>query len=208
VNTYPPFLTLPIKCCFGRMHVTVMVTLQGPLSDGRMIAVKRLDEHATVFDFRNEFLLVRLQHTNLVRLLGWCIHGKERILVYEFMRNGSLDQFIFGMFPPCDLNYFSPYDSLCLFLHFLKYMFSLIIAGERKGLLSDWSTRLTIIKGLAEGLVYLHKNSKSWIVHRDLKPKNILLDSDMIPKITDFGSARTLSSDVAEERTSSVVGTR
>lgn len=72
----------------------------------------------------------------------------------------------------------------------------------------DWSKRLNIIKGLAEGLVYLHKNSKLWIVHRDLKPRNILLDSDMIPKITDFGSARTLSSDVAEERTSRVVGTR
>ncbi|KAK3134435.1 hypothetical protein QOZ80_6AG0549110 [Eleusine coracana subsp. coracana] len=147
---------------------------KGLLSDGRMIAVKRLDEHATLFDFRNEFLVARLQHTNLVKLLGWCIHGKERILVYEFMVNGSLHQFIFG---------------------------------ERKGLLSDWSKRFNIIKGLAEGLVYLHKNSKSWIVHRDLKAKNILLDSDLIPKIIDFGSARTLSSDVAEERTSKVVGT-
>jgi serine/threonine protein kinase len=109
-----------------------MVTLQGALSDGRMIAVKRLDERITVFDFRNEFLLARLQHTNLVRLLGWCIHGKERILVYEFMRKGSLDKFIFGTFPPCDLNYFSPYDSLCLFLHFLKYMFPLIVLQERE----------------------------------------------------------------------------
>jgi serine/threonine protein kinase len=185
-----------------------MVTLQGALSDGRMIAVKRLDERITVFDFRNEFLLARLQHTNLVRLLGWCIHGKERILVYEFMRNGSLDQFIFGTFPPCDLNYFSPYDSLSIPSFSEIHVSFDRFAGERKGLLSDWSTRLTIIKGLAEGLVYLHKNSKSWIVHRDLKPKNILLNSDMIPKITDFGSARTLSSDVAEEHTSRVVGTR
>ncbi|GJM97605.1 hypothetical protein PR202_ga14541 [Eleusine coracana subsp. coracana] len=69
---------------------------KGLLSDGRMIAVKRLDEHATLFDFRNEFLVARLQHANLVKLLGWCIHGKERILVYEFMVNGSLHQFIFA----------------------------------------------------------------------------------------------------------------
>jgi serine/threonine protein kinase len=65
-----------------------------------VIAIKRLDEHATIFDFRNEFLLARLQHINLVRLLGWCIHGKERILVYEFIDNGSLDKSIFGTFPP------------------------------------------------------------------------------------------------------------
>ena len=50
-----------------------------------MIAVKRLNEHAAVYDFTNEFLLARLEHINLVRLLGWCIHGKERILVYELM---------------------------------------------------------------------------------------------------------------------------
>jgi hypothetical protein len=63
-----------------------------------MIAIKRLNEHAAVFDFSSEFLLVRLEHTNLVRLLGWCIHEKERILVYELMHKGGLHQFIFGMF--------------------------------------------------------------------------------------------------------------
>lgn len=77
---------------------------------------------------------------------------------------------------------------------------------KRKGALLNWSKRLQIIKGLAEGLLYLHKHC--WIVHRDLKPSNILLDHDMNPKIGDFGSAVTLVSDVAEERTRRVVGTR
>jgi serine/threonine protein kinase len=81
-------------------------------------------------------------------------------------------------------------------------------AGKRKRMLLDWSKRLSIIKGLAEGLVYLHKNSTSCVVHRDLKPKNILIAPYMTPKISDFGSARTLSSDAAEERTNGVVGTR
>ncbi|VAI79310.1 unnamed protein product [Triticum turgidum subsp. durum] len=76
-----------------------------------------------------------------------------------------------------------------------------------KGQLLDWSKRLKIIKGLVEGLVYLHKHSMLHIVHRDLKPNNILLECDMTPKISDFGSAQTLCSDVTEERTSRVVGT-
>ncbi|CAN6200680.1 unnamed protein product [Urochloa humidicola] len=147
---------------------------KGQLPDGLMIAVKRMDEYATVFDFSSEFLLARLQHTNVIRLLGWCIHGKERILVYDFMPKGNLHRFIFD---------------------------------KKNGSLLDWSKRLNIIKGLADGLVYLHKQSMLWIVHRDLKPENILLDHNMNPKITDFGSARALSSDTAEERTSRVVGT-
>uniref|UniRef100_A0ACD5Z7A7 Uncharacterized protein n=1 Tax=Avena sativa TaxID=4498 RepID=A0ACD5Z7A7_AVESA len=75
------------------------------------------------------------------------------------------------------------------------------------GPLLDWSKRHKIIKGVIEGLVYLQKGSMLWIVHRDLKPNNILLDDNMEPKISDFGSARTLSSDVAEECTNRVVGT-
>jgi serine/threonine protein kinase len=81
-------------------------------------------------------------------------------------------------------------------------------ADKTKGALLNWNKRLGIIKGLAEGLVYMHKHSHLWMIHGDLKPNNILLDRDMSPKIADFGSARTLSSDVAEEQTSRVVGTR
>uniref|UniRef100_A0A0E0ADK6 Protein kinase domain-containing protein n=1 Tax=Oryza glumipatula TaxID=40148 RepID=A0A0E0ADK6_9ORYZ len=69
----------------------------------------------------------------------------------------------------------------------------------------DADTAIFDLKRLAEGLLYLHKHC--WIVHRDLKPSNILLDHDMNPKIGDFGSAVTLVSDVAEERTKRVVGT-
>ncbi|KAM0849390.1 hypothetical protein ACQ4PT_053748 [Festuca glaucescens] len=147
---------------------------KGQLSSGLMVAVKRVDEDATIFGFSSELQLAKLQHTNLIRLLGWCIHRKERALVYEFMHNSSLDRHI--------------YDRII-------------------GPLLDWSKRLKIIKGVTEGLVYLHNGSMLWIVHRDLKPNNILLDDNTDPKISDFGSSRTLSSDVAEECTSRVVGT-
>ncbi|KAM5586774.1 hypothetical protein ABKV19_005614, partial [Rosa sericea] len=113
-------------------------------------------------------------YRNLVQLLGFCIHGEERMLIYESLPNKSLDYFLFD---------------------------------STRGMLLDWNKCFCIIEGIIQGLLYLHKHSRVRVIHRDLKASNILLDENMIPKISDFGLARIFTHNEPEANTNRVVGT-
>lgn len=159
---------------------------KGVLPNGDEIAVKRLSKSSRqgVDELKNELALVaKLRHKNLVKLIGVCLEQQERLLVYEFVPNRSLDQILFA----ADNH---PQDC----------------ENENRKLLT-WEQRYNIINGIARGLQYLHEDSQHKVVHRDLKASNVLLDANMNPKISDFGLARMFNRDQTQGVTGIIVGT-
>jgi serine/threonine protein kinase len=93
-----------------------------------------------------------------------------------------------------------------LFFNNINTMFT-FMADEEKSKQLDWTLRLSIINGIARGLLYLHQDSRLRVIHRDLKASNVLLDDEMIPKISDFGLARTFEKGQCQTKTRRVIGT-
>ncbi|MCO5547919.1 hypothetical protein L7F22_001373 [Adiantum nelumboides] len=143
---------------------------KGMFPDGSLVAVKQL-ESTTRFtqgmkEFRNEVMaLSNINHQNLVHLRGFCADGGHRLLVYEYVSNGSLDTWLFRK------------------------------GAARPGPPLDWKMRLAIAVQTARGLVFLHEQCRNCIVHLDIKPQNILLDEKFAPKLADFGLSRLINED-------------
>ncbi|KAM6598797.1 hypothetical protein CsatA_018406 [Cannabis sativa] len=143
------------------------VVYKGKLSDGREVAIKRgetgqkmkkYQEKEMAFDSELAFLS-RLHHKHLVKLVGYCEEKEERLLVYEYMKNGAL------------------YDHL----HNKNNV------EKSSSFLNSWKTRINIALDAARGIEYLHNYAVPPIIHRDIKSSNILIDSNWTAKVSDFG---------------------
>ncbi|XP_020595821.1 putative serine/threonine-protein kinase [Phalaenopsis equestris] len=147
---------------------------KGQLEDGRMVAVKRLGRWSLMGgeEFTNEaMLLSRVQHKNVVTLYGYCTHVEDKLLVYEYVLNESLDKILFSR------------------------------EDKEATMMFDWKKRYDVMIGVARGLQYLHEDAHTPIIHSDIKASNILLDERFCPKIADFGMARLFPEDLTHVNT-------
>ncbi|XP_027184191.1 putative serine/threonine-protein kinase-like protein CCR3 [Coffea eugenioides] len=143
---------------FGRVY-------KGKLADGREVAIKRAECSSKTKKFQEKessflseiALLSCLNHKHLVGLVGFCQENDERLLVYEYMRNGSLHDHLHGQ------------------------------RNRDSSMLNSWRMRIRIALDAARGIEYLHTYSIPPIIHRDIKSSNIHLDGNWTARVSDFG---------------------
>ncbi|KAK9267673.1 hypothetical protein L1049_010104 [Liquidambar formosana] len=172
---------------FGRVYKGFIESMN------QVIAVKQLDRNGLQGsrEFLVEVMMLSLvHHPNLVNLIGYCAEGDQRILVYEYMPNGTLEDHLLGR---SKIN-FSRFTFKMVWFYVAWYNsvpFSFLpsdISPNQTPL--DWNTRMKIAVGAAKGLEYLHDGANPPVIYRDFKASNILLDEEFNPKLSDFGLAK------------------
>ncbi|VAH99652.1 unnamed protein product [Triticum turgidum subsp. durum] len=166
------------------------VVYKGELPSGGTIAVKKLFPIAGMEDkhFKSEVevaCLVGVKQKHTVRLLGYCSEMQQVMISYH-------DEFLWANLQ----------QRLLCFEYLPKGCLADYLSDASCGL--PWTTRYQIIKGVCEGLHYLHQRR---IIHMDLKPRNVLLDDNMTPRIADFSLSCRLSENQSWAISEDMVGT-
>lgn len=137
-------------------------------------------------------------HINLVRLHGFCSEKAHRLLVYEYLSRGSLDNYLVHGSETTTTTTTSSSSASSA---------SAASNSSRPQTLT-WQTRFSIALGAARGITYLHEECRECIVHCDIKPENILLDENFCPKVSDFGLAKLLGLRGVGRHITTIRGTR
>ncbi|RCV37780.1 hypothetical protein SETIT_8G089700v2 [Setaria italica] len=167
------------------------IVYKGVLPEGGTIAVKRLAENAPVapgktFDTEVTNLMV-LQHDNIVQLVGYCHEAQKKVVQH----NGRY--VIVDMVESCLCYKYLPNGTLD------KYLY----ADTRS---INWDTQFQIVKGICQGLHFLHKELDGPLIHMNLVPNSIWLDDNWVPKIADFGLSRLFGQEQTRMYTVNVKG--
>ncbi|XP_066336916.1 cysteine-rich receptor-like protein kinase 40 isoform X1 [Miscanthus floridulus] len=159
---------------------------------GRMIAVKRLAENAPVpsgVTFETEVTnLMALKHDNIVELVHYCHESQKKVVQH----NGRY--VIVDVIESCLCYRYLPKGSLDNYLYAATTSI-------------NWDTRFKIVKGICQGLHFLHKELVGGpLIHMNLVPNSIWLDDNWVPKIADFGLSRLFGKEQTRMYTVNVKG--
>ncbi|CAM8919367.1 unnamed protein product [Rhodiola kirilowii] len=147
------------------------------LEDGLTLAVRRLGEggYQRFKEFQTEVEAIgKIRHPNIVTLKAYYWSVDEKLLIYEYIANGSLATAFHGK------------------------------ASLSSSIPLSWPDRLKVMKGTSKGLTFLHEVSPKKYVHGDVKPSNILIGHNMEPKISGFGLGRLANTAVGSMTAQSV----
>ncbi|GJN36311.1 hypothetical protein PR202_gb25158 [Eleusine coracana subsp. coracana] len=171
---------------FGAVYGCTLPAAASRTGQPMRVAVKKFTRELTdrrYEDFLAEVSIInRLRHKNVVPLVGWSYNKGEPLLIYEYMKNGSLDQRLFQRSSDFDQG-----------------------RKQQDTAIGQWVTRYRIARDIAMGLQYLHHEHEPMVLHRDIKASNIMLDSDLCARLGDFGISCTV--DAERSSVTGVAGT-